>query len=74
MLADIYGKSREQKAVHRYRDMYMTMPQILYKYGGSKLKAQEKLGRPDLIVKGGNRTGLYLRSRVEAVFWGKDVD
>lgn len=73
MLADLYGKSREQKAVQRYRDTHMTMPQILFKFGGTKLKAVEKLGRPDLIVKGGNRTGLYLRSRVEAAFGGEDA-
>lgn len=71
MLADIYGKSREQKWAAVYRKTHTTAPKISMKYNRCVKDVRELMGAPDLIYPSGNRTALYLNERVTAVFEGE---
>lgn len=72
MLADIYGKSREQKWVRDHRDTHMTAPQIAARWTLDIKTVRKQLGHPDLRYLTGNRTGLYKKERVMTVFGGSN--
>ena len=73
MLADIYGKSREQKWAAMYKDTHMSAPKISMKYNVCVQNVREMMCAPDKVYPHGNHTALYLNERVKVVFEDGEV-